>query len=74
MEVMADVQSSNNEDGFMGGTCEHPDNDVSYSEVGDYTESKIAHCSACGHEWFVSHREWRELTSFDEGGNPRRRD
>ncbi len=51
--------------------CEHPDRDMSYSDTNDYDESKIAHCSACGHEWFLSQREWRELTGFDEGGKPR---
>lgn len=55
-------------------SCEHPDRDVSYSETGDYDESKVAHCSACGHEWFISQREWRELTSFDEGGKAARSD
>lgn len=49
-------------------SCEHPDRDVSYSETGDYEESKVAHCSACGYEWVVSRREWHELTGFDEGG------
>lgn len=43
----------------MTGQCEHPDQDTSYREPGDYDESKIAHCSACGHEWLISQKEWR---------------
>ncbi len=51
-------------------TCDHPDKDVSYGDTGDFQESKIARCSACGHEWYLSQKEWRELTSFDEGYLP----